>query len=235
MSDFEGLVALVTGGALGPRRGRRRGSARGRRPVAVLDRDPDGVPEQILAVRADVTDDASVRCRGGGGRPAARAPRHPGQQRRHRRSGHRRGQPRRGVARRPRREPAGHGPGDPGGAAPPAPLPLAGHRQHRLGGRRGRAARAGALQRQQGRAGRGLAGDGGRPGRRRDPRQLCEPRHRRHAVDRPAALPGRGPARRARRPGGSTASRPVGLRRRGRRRRSARWPVREPARRPARA
>ncbi|MFG2536748.1 SDR family NAD(P)-dependent oxidoreductase [Streptomyces sp. NPDC048511] len=59
--DFEGMSALVTGGASGI------GAAvaalllaRGAR-VAVLDRDPGGAPEGALALRADVTDDDAVR------------------------------------------------------------------------------------------------------------------------------------------------------------------------------
>ncbi len=61
MNDFEGLVAVVTGGASGI------GAAvvgvlrdRGAR-VAVLDLDPSGVPDGVLGVRADVSDDGSVR------------------------------------------------------------------------------------------------------------------------------------------------------------------------------
>ncbi|MET8804392.1 SDR family oxidoreductase [Streptomyces sp. NPDC004546] len=61
MSDFEGLKALVTGGASGI--GRATAdllAARGAR-VAVLDRDPADVDKPLLAYRADVTDDPSVR------------------------------------------------------------------------------------------------------------------------------------------------------------------------------
>lgn len=60
MSDFQGLVALVTGGANGI------GAAtavllrdRGAR-VAVLDRDTGTAPEGVLAVPCDVTDSAAV-------------------------------------------------------------------------------------------------------------------------------------------------------------------------------
>ncbi|MEW2284086.1 SDR family oxidoreductase [Streptomyces sp. NPDC047841] len=61
MSDFAGLRALVTGGASGI--GRATAdllAARGAR-VAVLDLDPSAVGKPLLGVRADVTDDASVR------------------------------------------------------------------------------------------------------------------------------------------------------------------------------
>jgi 2-keto-3-deoxy-L-fuconate dehydrogenase len=61
VNDFDGLVAAVTGGASGI------GAAvvrvlqdRGAR-VAVLDLDPSGVPEGVLGIQADVSDDASVR------------------------------------------------------------------------------------------------------------------------------------------------------------------------------
>jgi NAD(P)-dependent dehydrogenase (short-subunit alcohol dehydrogenase family) len=59
--EFDGLVAVVTGGASGI------GAAIARRlmtdgaRVAVLDRDVSTPPEGALAVQADVTDDASVR------------------------------------------------------------------------------------------------------------------------------------------------------------------------------
>ncbi|MFD4030880.1 SDR family NAD(P)-dependent oxidoreductase [Streptomyces sp. NPDC058637] len=59
--DFDGLSALVTGGASGI------GAAvaalllaRGAR-VAVLDRETRGAPAGVLAIEADVTDDAAVR------------------------------------------------------------------------------------------------------------------------------------------------------------------------------
>lgn len=61
MSDFEGLVALVTGGASGIGLAtaellRSRGAR-----VAALDLKPDGLPDGILGVQADVTDDAQVK------------------------------------------------------------------------------------------------------------------------------------------------------------------------------
>ncbi|WP_329227016.1 MULTISPECIES: SDR family oxidoreductase [unclassified Streptomyces] len=59
--DFDGLSALVTGGASGI--GAAVASlllARGAR-VAVLDLDPEGAPEGALALGADVTDDDAVR------------------------------------------------------------------------------------------------------------------------------------------------------------------------------
>ena len=58
--EFEGLVALVTGGASGIGAAiaarLRAGGAR----VAALDLDPDAVADGLLAVRCDVADDASV-------------------------------------------------------------------------------------------------------------------------------------------------------------------------------
>ncbi|GGY92619.1 oxidoreductase [Streptomyces olivaceoviridis] len=61
MNDFAGLRALVTGGASGI--GRATAdllAARGAR-VAVLDLDPSAVDKPLLGLRADVTDDTSVR------------------------------------------------------------------------------------------------------------------------------------------------------------------------------
>jgi 2-keto-3-deoxy-L-fuconate dehydrogenase len=61
MSDFEGLKALVTGGASGIGRATAELLAERGARVAVLDLDPSPVDEPLLGHRADVTDDASVR------------------------------------------------------------------------------------------------------------------------------------------------------------------------------
>lgn len=61
MSDFEGLRALVTGGASGIGRATADLLAERGAHVAVLDLDPSPVGKPLLAHRADVTDDTSVR------------------------------------------------------------------------------------------------------------------------------------------------------------------------------
>ncbi|WP_030247379.1 SDR family NAD(P)-dependent oxidoreductase [Streptomyces sp. NRRL S-455] len=61
MSDFEGIKALVTGGASGIGRATADLLAERGAQVAVLDLDPSAVDEPLLAYRADVTDDGSVR------------------------------------------------------------------------------------------------------------------------------------------------------------------------------
>ncbi|MEV0642807.1 SDR family oxidoreductase [Streptomyces sp. NPDC050619] len=61
MSDFEGLKALVTGGASGIGRATAELLAARGAQVAVLDLDPSTVEKPLLGYRADVTDDASVR------------------------------------------------------------------------------------------------------------------------------------------------------------------------------
>ncbi|MFJ2721950.1 SDR family NAD(P)-dependent oxidoreductase [Streptomyces sp. NPDC087437] len=61
MSDFQGLTALVTGGASGIGRASAELLAERGAQVAVLDLDPSAVVKPLLAFRADVTDDASVR------------------------------------------------------------------------------------------------------------------------------------------------------------------------------
>ncbi|MFE3031706.1 SDR family NAD(P)-dependent oxidoreductase [Streptomyces canus] len=61
MSDFEGLRALVTGGASGIGRATAELLAARGAQVAVLDLDPSSVDKPLLAYRADIRDDASVR------------------------------------------------------------------------------------------------------------------------------------------------------------------------------
>ncbi|MFF5955212.1 SDR family NAD(P)-dependent oxidoreductase [Streptomyces luteogriseus] len=61
MSDFEGLRALVTGGASGIGRATAELLAERGAQVAVLDLDPSSVEKPLCGHRADVTDDASVR------------------------------------------------------------------------------------------------------------------------------------------------------------------------------
>ncbi|MFI8167590.1 SDR family NAD(P)-dependent oxidoreductase [Streptomyces sp. NPDC085931] len=61
MSDFEGLRALVTGGASGIGRATADLLAERGAQVAVLDRDPSPVGKPLLGHRADVSDDTSVR------------------------------------------------------------------------------------------------------------------------------------------------------------------------------
>jgi NAD(P)-dependent dehydrogenase (short-subunit alcohol dehydrogenase family) len=61
VSDFEGLVAIVTGGASGlglatSKLLRERGAE-----VAAFDLNPDGLPADIMGVKVDVTDDAQVK------------------------------------------------------------------------------------------------------------------------------------------------------------------------------
>jgi 2-keto-3-deoxy-L-fuconate dehydrogenase len=61
MTDFDGLKALVTGGASGIGRATAELLAARGAQVAVLDLDPTTVEKPLLGYRADVTDDASVR------------------------------------------------------------------------------------------------------------------------------------------------------------------------------
>jgi NAD(P)-dependent dehydrogenase (short-subunit alcohol dehydrogenase family) len=61
MTDLTGLKAIVTGGASGLGLATARALAAQGAAVAVLDLDPDGVPEPLLALKADVSEDASVR------------------------------------------------------------------------------------------------------------------------------------------------------------------------------
>jgi NAD(P)-dependent dehydrogenase (short-subunit alcohol dehydrogenase family) len=61
MSDFAGLVAIVTGGTSGIGLATAKLlSSRGAR-VAVLARKPDGLPDDIMGIEADVSNDAQVK------------------------------------------------------------------------------------------------------------------------------------------------------------------------------
>jgi 2-keto-3-deoxy-L-fuconate dehydrogenase len=59
--EFEGLVALVTGAASGIGEAAARHLAGEGADVAGLDVNPASIPEPVLAIAADVTDDVSVR------------------------------------------------------------------------------------------------------------------------------------------------------------------------------
>lgn len=59
--EFDGLVALVTGGASGIGGAIAARLHEGGAAVAALDRDPSGAADAHYAVQADVSDDASVR------------------------------------------------------------------------------------------------------------------------------------------------------------------------------
>lgn len=61
MNEFDSLVAVVTGGASGIGAAIAARLVAGGARVAALDLRTDGVPAQVLAVQADVSDDASVR------------------------------------------------------------------------------------------------------------------------------------------------------------------------------
>lgn len=61
MSEFTGLVAIVTGGASGIGAAIARRLHDGGAQVAVLDLSPDGADKEHLAIAADISDDASVR------------------------------------------------------------------------------------------------------------------------------------------------------------------------------
>jgi NAD(P)-dependent dehydrogenase (short-subunit alcohol dehydrogenase family) len=61
LSGLSGLKAVVTGGASGIGLATSRMLAEHGATVAVLDLDPSGAPEPLIAIRADLGDDASVR------------------------------------------------------------------------------------------------------------------------------------------------------------------------------
>jgi citronellol/citronellal dehydrogenase len=61
MSEFDGLVAVVTGGGSGIGLAAATLLAERGARVACLDLDPAGAPESLLRLKADVTDDLSVR------------------------------------------------------------------------------------------------------------------------------------------------------------------------------
>ncbi|MCL6739038.1 SDR family NAD(P)-dependent oxidoreductase, partial [Streptomyces neyagawaensis] len=61
MTDLSGLRAVVTGGASGIGLATARALAERGAAVAVLDLGPDQLPAPLLGLKADVTDDVSVR------------------------------------------------------------------------------------------------------------------------------------------------------------------------------
>ncbi|MEV6001509.1 SDR family oxidoreductase [Streptomyces griseomycini] len=61
MSDLSGLRAVVTGGASGIGLATARALAAQGAAIVVLDLEPAGVPRPLLGLKADVSDDASVR------------------------------------------------------------------------------------------------------------------------------------------------------------------------------
>ncbi len=61
MAEFDGLAAIVTGGASGIGLATATLLAARGAKVACLDLSPDGLPEPLLGYKADVSDDASVR------------------------------------------------------------------------------------------------------------------------------------------------------------------------------
>ena len=61
LSGLSGLKAAVTGGASGIGLATSRMLAEHGATVAVMDLDPSGTPEPLIAIQADLGDDASVR------------------------------------------------------------------------------------------------------------------------------------------------------------------------------
>jgi 2-keto-3-deoxy-L-fuconate dehydrogenase len=84
MTDFQGLVAVVTGGASGIGAATARLlQARGAN-VAIFHRNTDSAPDGVLALRCDVTDTAGVDQAVTTVVDQLGCPRHPGEQRWHR-------------------------------------------------------------------------------------------------------------------------------------------------------
>ena len=216
MTDFSGLVAIVTGGASGigaatadllGQRGATRGRAGPRRTARA--RAP-------AALQLPLRRHRQRRRRSRRSRAVAEqlgGHRHRGQQRRDRRRRRHRRQRRRGVAPGARRQRRRHRPRDAGGAPPPAPIRARRDRQHLLGRRAGRGcpsarctpparARSPSLT-------LAMAADHVREGIRVN---AVTPGHRRHAVGGAAAGAGRRPRRgraaalRARQPMGRLVS-----------------------------
>ena len=215
--DFAGLRVLVTGGASGIGHAVAAAALRRGATVAVLDLDPAGAPAGAVAIRADVTDDASVAAAveqaattmggidvlvnnaGIGAQGTIEA--NSLDEWRHVFDVNVLGIVRvmRSALAHLRRSPGRRS------------------RQHVLDRGDRRPSRAGRVQRVQGRRAVADDGDGRRPRRRRHPGQLREPGNRRHAVGRPPARPGRRSRRRADCPGGPSTDGTSGDRRRGRR------------------
>jgi NAD(P)-dependent dehydrogenase (short-subunit alcohol dehydrogenase family) len=60
MAEYDGIRAIVTGGASGIGAAIAR-TLQARRRVAALDIAPDGAPDGVVGLRCDVSDDAFVR------------------------------------------------------------------------------------------------------------------------------------------------------------------------------
>ena len=173
--EFDGLVAVVTGGAsgiglataetlAGSRRDGRRARPQHRRPARRAHR----LRRRRLRPRL------GRRGRRGDRRPVRRH-RHRREQRRHQRGRHGRGERRRRMGARARHQRRRHGAGHCGGAAVAASIGCRGRRQPLLDRRAQRAAAARAVLGVEGRGARVDVRDGDRPRRRGHPRELREP------------------------------------------------------------